>query len=208
MRDHLRQVIVRATSSLSIEGKCGQRVLQPAVAAALEAAGYTTDIEDAKRLLGTALPVWRSKDTSLIEATRGRRRVDIVVYFQGRLAALVETESDLNDLRRSGVTKRNGHYDVSSIALSASARYFNSYKSLERMAAAAFYAHCAQELGCPIDPNAAEARLSQIQSDSPADHNPLGVHLFLVSGECREIDHEILAPRLSSLNAELLCVRH
>jgi hypothetical protein len=68
-----------------------------------------------------------------------RRKIDIVVRAGQQPIALIEIESDLNDLKKSGVTNRNGHYDVFSIAKSADGAYFDSYKPLERMAAAAFY---------------------------------------------------------------------
>lgn len=71
--------------------------------------------------------------------TRARRIIDLVVYRSGSPVALIEAESDLNDLVNSGTTRRNGHYDVASIGRSANGANFNSYKSLERMASAAFY---------------------------------------------------------------------
>ena len=203
MKEHLRLTITQAISALSINGNCGNKLLHPVVADALRAAGYEADKEDTKRLLGAGLPVWRSKDSGEVERTQGRRRVDIVVYKQGRLVALIEIESSLDDLCQLGVSRRNGHYDVSSIARCASAIFFNSYKSLERMAATAFYVSLQEQL----DTEEAVARLSAIRSDLPTDHNPLGVHLLLVSGRCRKTDREILAARLKSLDAELMCVR-
>lgn len=203
MRERIRNIILNVTSTLSIRGKCGKLLLQPTIAAELSAAGYTADVEDTKLLLCAGLPVWRSKDNGDVEATLARRLVDIVVYDHGRLVALIETESDLNDLRGLGVTKRSGHYDVWSIARSESADFFHSYKSLERMAATAFYV----SLQGKPNRDEAVAKLSAVRSNVPRDHNPLGIHLFLVSGKCRSADHEVLASRLQSLDAELVCVR-
>jgi hypothetical protein len=126
MNDRLTKIIAQATSSLGIEGKCGQKILQPTIASALRAEGYIADKEDKNALLPARLPVWRSKNTGLIEETRGRRLIDIVVYQEGRLVALIETESDLNDLLRTGISKRSGHYDVNSIARDKAGNFFNS----------------------------------------------------------------------------------
>jgi hypothetical protein len=127
--------------------------------------------------------------------------IDLVVYSpSGIPLALIETESDLDDLRLEGTSKRRGHYDVHSIASSEVGGPFSSYKSLERMAAAAYY-HKHRDLG-----EAAVARLETLASNAPADHNPAGLELFLVVGRCRQSDRSILAPRLESLGAQLISV--
>lgn len=203
LRERLRKAIASSVSLLNVRGKCGRDILQPAIAEKLNAAGFIADLEDSRSLLGSGLAVWRSKDNGEIEPTRARRLVDIVVYDQDKLVALIETESDLDDLRATGVTNRNRHYDVWSIAKSQSGQFFDSYKSLERMAATAFYA----SLPARPTPEDAVAKLTALRSSQPSDHNPLAIHLFLVSGRCRPIDHTILAPRLKSLDAELMCVR-
>ena len=63
-----------------------------------------------------------------------------MIRKQGSVVCLIETESDLNDLREQGVSGRSGHYDVLSVARRDDGTWFHSYKSLERMAAAAWYA--------------------------------------------------------------------
>src|ERR1051326_2378707 len=75
----------------------------------------------------------RDKNNEQIEARRGRRKIDISAYWDTKPIAFIETESDLDDLRDVEVTRRNGHYDVFSIAKSASGAYFHSYKSLEHL---------------------------------------------------------------------------
>lgn len=204
-RQRVLDAIRAAIHSIDIRGKCGRDQLQPLIARELAAQSFMVDMEDARQFLSRGMPVWRSKDTGLIEETSGRRRVDIVVYVEAAPVALVETESDLDDLRLTGVTKRNGHYDVYSIARDSSGRYFNSYKSLERMAAAAFYwAHAARE-GVYPDPAAGSQLLEEVISDDPDHHNPAKLALVLVSGSCRGIDKEILQHRLRSLDADLIC---
>lgn len=153
------------------------------------------------------MAVWRSRDNDSVEATPGRRRIDLVVYDDARPVALVETESDLNDLRIGGTSRRSGHYDVFSIARSAHGRPFDSYKSLERMAAAAFYWYRAQQLGGYPSPQEGVALLEGVRSDSPEHHNPGKLGLFLVSGTIRPQDRGILDRRLRALGAQLLCGR-
>lgn len=203
MRDKIRTTISTAIAKLDIVGKTGKKLLQGSIASALQEAGFVADQEDRGHFLKAGMPVWRDKDSKQVETTSARRLIDIVVYSNARPVALIETESDLNDLRPSGVTHRNGHYDVFSIARSGSGDHFHSYKSLERMAAAAFYS---QLTPYPI-PTTAEALLEALRSDVAEVHNPIGLPLFLVSGFCRPHDAGILAPRLKSLGAELICGR-
>jgi len=177
--------------------------LERAVGEALTSEGFRVDYQDRSGFLGYGLPVWRDKNSGEVELTNGRRRIDIVVYDNdNRSVALVETESDLNDLKRSGVTNRNGHYDVFSIARDSTGEHFHSYKSPERMAAAAFYRWTREVRGA--EESEMKQMLEKLSSDDPAAHNPLGLGLFLVTGYCRPTDREILAPRLRSLNASLL----
>jgi len=177
--------------------------LERAVGEALTSEGFRVDYQDRSGFLGYGLPVWRDKNSGEVELTNGRRRIDIVVYDNdNRSVALVETESDLNDLKRSGVTNRNGHYDVFSIARDSTGEHFHSYKSLERMAAAAFYRWTREVRGA--EESEMKQMLEKLSSDDPAAHNLLGLGLFLVTGYCRPTDREILAPRLGNLNASLL----
>jgi len=203
---HIREIIQAALVKLAIIGKCGQSILQPKIANALIQAGYDADKEDSRLFLPVGMPVWRSKDSGEIALTKARRKIDIVVRKNGRPVALIETQSDLNDLRNAGVTRRNGHYDVLSIARASDGRYFDSYKSLERMAAAAYYFHLKETSGNEVTQKIAVERISAIRSDNPVDHNPMDIPLFLVAGTCRKNDRDILDQRLFSLNAQLIAV--
>lgn len=202
----LIRTIRQAVSALAISGKTGKAVLQPTVASALSEAGFRVDLEDAAEVLPNWLPVWGSKDDGQVVPTVRRRRIDLVVYEADVPVALIETESDLNDLRIAGVTKRSGHYDVASIARHGDGGHFDSYNSLERMACAAFYWHQSRTCGRYPTREQAVALLEAIASDDPGDHNPAGLTLVLVSGNCRPQDEGIIARRLRSLSASLVCV--
>ena len=154
------------------------------------------------------MPVWRSKDDNAVVATIGRRRIDIVVYKDGNLVALIETESDLNDLRIDGVSKRVNHYDVASIAKTQDGTYFHSYNSVERMASAAFYWGVFRRTGIYPSSQDAVRMLEDLSTDDSIDHNPAQIPMFLISGLCRRQDAAILARRLNSLGAKLICVRN
>jgi hypothetical protein len=206
MSNHIVELINDWAAKINVVGKMGKKVLQPSLAMALREAGFRADEEDQACILQNGMPVWRNKEDSTIEPTALRRRVDIVVYRDNVLVAMIETESDLNDLRPSGITHRNGHYDVWSIGRAGNGEYFDSYKSLERMAAAAFCWDTLQRTG--QYPSAADAIMSLegVHSDQPSDHNASAIPLILVSGSCRNRDETILAPRLRSLGASLICV--
>ena len=200
------EVIKGSVKGKRTSGKMGKSYLQPTIAAALRTAGFNADEEDTAKLLPPRMPVWRSKDNHEVEETIVRRRVDIVVYKDGQLAAMIEAESSLGDLRVSGVSRRNGHYDVESIAKNADGGYFDSYKSLERMATAAFSWSIFCKTGAHPSPHQAQALLEAVRSDDTKLHNPANVPLFLVSGLCRKIDETILSRRIKSLSATLVCV--
>jgi Holliday junction resolvase len=199
-------VIVRAfAAGIQVRGKIGKSMLQPALACELRSGGFNVDEEDSAGLLRAGMPVWRSKDDGRVVPTMGRRRLDLVVYRGSHVAALIETESDLNDLRESGVSSRSGHYDVASIARRADGSFFNSYNSLERMAAAAYFHDRFVRSGTYPEARQAAQVLEEIASDAPTDHNPAGILLVLVSGLCRPKDAGILKPRLDALGAHLVC---
>lgn len=205
--DEILRSIRGSVSGLAISGKVGKSLLQPAIANGLGQSGFEVDVEDKAGLLPGGLPVWRSKDDGTVVPTKGRRRLDIVVYHDQKPVALIETESDLNDLRVAGVTRRNSHYDVASIARHADGGHFDSYNSIERMACAAFYWHMRSHLGCYPSPEQAVAMLEEIEADDPYVHNPAGLALVLVGGCCRPQDEGIIARRLRSLSATLMCAR-
>lgn len=192
----LQDEIRSALRTVRESGKIGKSLLQPLLCDRLTALGLEVDAEDEKGFLAAGKPVWRSKRDNCIEATLGRRRIDIVVRDAGRIIALIETESDLNDLRETGVSGRSGHYDVFSIARNSSGHWFHSYKSLERMAAALWYHNAGT-----VD------TLERVASDDPQIHNPQAISIILVSGQSRALDRSILRPRLASLRASLLSVK-
>ena len=190
------QLIRRGTADIPVQGKVGQRLLQPKIAQVLTAAGYDVDVEDARGFFPPGLPAWRDKQSLEVVATPGRRRIDLVVRRNEEVVALIETESDLNDLREHGVSGRSGHYDVFSIGRRSDGTWFHSYKSLERMASAAWYAT-----------GRSQATLQELKSEAQLVHNPLGLCLVLVTGSSRGSDRRILAPRLKSLGASLVSIR-
>ena len=119
--------------------KMGREFLQPYLVRVLNEVGLEADAEDSLGFLQRGLHVWRNKATREIEPTTSRRLIDVVVRSRGNVVALMETESDLNHLRETGVSKRGEGYDVYSIAMQSNGAFFDSYRSLERMASAAFY---------------------------------------------------------------------
>lgn len=189
----IEDIICEGTMDLGVHGKIGQRLLQPRIAQLLTCKGFDVDVEDTRGFMPAGLPAWRDKSSGQVVDTPGRRRIDLVVRHGGEVVALVEIESDLNDLRELGVSRRSGHYDVFSIARSARGEWFDSYKSLERMATAVFNA-AGRSMG----------DLEKLTSDTPAEHNPLGVGILLVTGSSRSLDRRVLAPRLGSLGARLI----
>ncbi len=189
------RLIQEAVSNIPIHGKVGQRFLQPRIAQVLAAAGYDVDAEDKLGFFPPAHSAWRDKTTGAVVATSVRRRIDLVVRKAESLVALIEVESDLNDLREDGVSGRSGHYDVFSVARRADGAWFDSYKSLERMASAAWYAT-----------GRSQAALEDLASDNNRDHNPLSIGLILVTGSSRASDRRILDPRLHALGACLISV--
>jgi hypothetical protein len=202
---HVESAIREALRPLVIVGKTGESLLKGRVADALNAAGLFADVEDSRQFLRDRMRAWRSRETGRVEQTSGRLRLDVVVYRGEVPVALVETESDLNHLTREGATKQGIRYDVHSIARSRGGRFFYSYKSLERMAAAALYRHRFTLTGAYPSPEEGEALLEAVASDRPEDHNPASLALFLVSGRCRGGDPALLEPRLRSLGAKLIC---
>src|SRR5471032_903754 len=117
-RDAIRGAIASVCRRQAFEGQCAESKLKPAIAEALEKLGFEVDIEDRKKFLKAGMYVWREKVEQKkwidwrVVPTAARRKIDLVVYQRGTAAALIETESDLNDLVNSGVKRRNGHYDV------------------------------------------------------------------------------------------------
>ncbi|HEY4943596.1 MAG TPA: type I restriction enzyme HsdR N-terminal domain-containing protein [Rhizomicrobium sp.] len=205
VRNLIHEVVKDLPTELTA-GKCGQKVLQPKLATALNNAGYNVDKEDMGVFLRREMPVWRNKNTGEIEDTKARRLIDIVVRRNGRPVALIEVESDLNNLQRQDTGRQDHRYNVLSIARSADGLHFNSYRSLERMAAAAFYFHLMEHDEVHQRTILIE-KLVSIRSNRPEDHNPAALPMFLACGSCRKSDMDTLGPRLKSLGAQLLpCV--
>jgi hypothetical protein len=191
--EEIEEIIRSGTKDLIVSGKIGQRLIQPRIAKILEDSGFEVDLEDSQSFLPAGTPAWRDKSTREVVETKTRLKIDLVVRLDGAVVAMVEVESDLNDLRETGVTKRSGHYDVFSISRNSGGHWFHSYKSLERMASAASHA-----AGRSI------SDIAEIASDLASDHNPKGFGVFLVTGSSRELDRRILAPRIASLDAKLI----
>jgi len=187
LKSAIDAAIRSALRGISVSGKAGEKVLKGATERAIVAAGLGVDVEDTRQFLRAGLPVWRSRDSGEVQPTELRRRIDLVVCESDFPIALVEIESDLGDLGRN------------------EGRFFDSYKSLERMAAAALYWHHLETSGSYRTPEEGAALLSAIASDSASVHNSGSVPLFLVSGRCRPQDQEILDLRLRSLGAVLTC---
>jgi hypothetical protein len=206
--DVIRTAVNSVCRRHSFVGKCGESDLKPAIATSLENLGFDVDTGDKRKFLRAGMHVWRDKETGNVILTRSRRIIDLVIYKEERPVALIEVESDLNDLAHFGVKRRNGHYDVASIGCTASGEYFNSYKSLERMAAAAYYFYRYKTDGTYPDPITGIGALNTLRSNDPASHNPLRLPLLLVAGTCRTgspiDDRKILEQRLKSLGAELI----
>jgi hypothetical protein len=187
------------------KGKVGRKLHDDIAAALKEQTKFRIVKEDTTKFLQAKMPVWRDKQSNEVEPTVNQRKIDIVVYDGEVPVALIEIESDLNDLQQTGISNRSGHYDVFSISRSASGEYFDSYKSLERMAAAAIYHHLYAREGSYPAAEFAIDHLEALRSNSPTDHNPDRIPIFLVSGFCRSTDHKLLEARLKSLDAELIC---
>lgn len=166
--------------------------LHPRVVGALRTQGF--DVIEEHSLIVPGSAIWRDWDTHEMEFARGRRKIDMAVYLETKLVALIEVEHDLADLPLTldkSPRKRNGRYAIKSIARDATGTFFKSYKSIERMAVAL-------RSMAPTIPS-----LETISSDNPRDHNPNGILLFLVTEQCRQSDLRILAPRLECLGAEV-----
>ena len=176
--------------------KSSERVLTSSLKDALEAAGYEVDSQDSRKLLPNGLSVWRYGEW--IEPTPGRRKIDIVVYRDGELAALIESEEDLNDVK---LGESFGRYFVQSLAKTSAGAYFPSYKSLERMAAAVYIAK--------HDTHMALERLQLITSDDLTEHNPLNIPTFLTLA-CGFGDRgtrwrtDVLTPRIKSIGCRIV----
>ncbi len=191
--------------------KEGERKVCRFVRNALAKAGYYVDEKDRLCFLRAGMRIWRrySDDGLIVEETRRRRLIDIIVYDHpnSRIPlALVEVESDLADMGSKRNKFSKGSYAVASIARDARGQPFNSYNSVERMAAAAQYwamQQASSDHHYPT-PDEGEKHLQAICSDSPAEHNPTSIRLFLVSHSAKR-EHAIsLKPRLDSLRMGLI----
>jgi hypothetical protein len=78
-----------------------------------------------------------------------------------------------------------------------------SYKSLERIAAAAAYHYLLTHDHTYPLPEYAAKHLEAISSNDPLRHNPSSMPMFLITGSCKK--SEILDARMKSLDAELIC---
>ncbi len=177
--------------------KTGSRVLHPLILQRLNDNGL--DATKEFRELNVHGPAWRYwKSEEIVPAPAGWKSVDVKVTYQGAIVALVEIESDLDDLPANPgeyPRNRNGSYAVKSLARNKGGDSFESYHPLERMAVAAI-----AWAGQASDAHS----MAQIKGNSPAVHNPSGLPLFVAVERCRSNDLVILKPRLLSLKAEIL----
>jgi hypothetical protein len=103
IRDRIR-AIINDVPKPDGKKKSGKQ-LHKDVAAALERrTNFTIVKEDTTQFLRPRMPVWRDKKTCEIEPTANQRKIDIVVYEASLPIALIEVESDLNDLQLSGIS--------------------------------------------------------------------------------------------------------
>jgi len=202
VRDQLRHII-NDVPRPDGHGKIGKQLHKDIVVALKQGTGLRIEKEDKLQFLRRQMPVWRDKNSKGVVPTIKQRKIDIIVYDIDLPVALIEVESDLDDLQQSGVSNRDGHYDVFSIARSADGTHFHSYKSIERMAAAAMYHYLYKRDRLYPTAELALEYLEALHSDDHTDHNPSALPMFLVSGSCKK--SEILQRRLKSLNAELIC---
>lgn len=203
----IRAAIQQATDSTLVSGQHADGPLKDAIASSLRQAGFEADVGDKRKFLPDRLPVWRCKNSLRVVPTKRRRIIDIVIYSGNEPVALLETESNLKDLRLTGVSTRNGHYDVYSISRRADGLFFHSYNSVERMATAILWHTIGKNSSDPSTETFA-GLMEKIKSDAPNDHNPCLMPCFLVTADCpRDIDREILEPRLTSLGADLIYPR-
>lgn len=161
------------------------------------------DLHDTRGFYPTGVPPWRLGDNSLESATR--RFIDVVVYdSSGRLAALIESEDDIGDIALPEWLPRR--YAVRSVARDATGKYFDSYRSIERIAVGALAAQYEAS-----DARILLAHLEAIQSNTADDHNPKRIPLFLTlarGANWRRTREKLLLikSRLSSLSCRIIAV--
>ncbi len=181
--------------------KQGKSKVQPAIRDALKASGYSVDWEDGRHFLQAQMPAWQQYSNGAVCYPARRLKIDLVVYDGNgaKPIALVEVESDL-----ANMGSKTG-YAVESIARNCGGQPFNSYNSAERMAAAAqYWAMEKASNGRYPSPDEGVKRLQAIRSDSPADHNPTAMSLFLVAHTAKLMHVQLLQPRLDSLQMHLI----
>lgn len=183
-RDEIRKYINSALLQYTYRlpeaptAKTADKYLDPLIQQELRKAGFQVDDKDRNyQLLKPGVAVWRDRNGNIVP-TQSRREIDIVVYKEGTLAALIEVEDSLNSLSLNWKQKKgNQKYDVQSIDRSPDGSFFYSYHSLERMATAC------------------------------REHS-MSVPMFLVVGCIRKNprmdDEGVLQPRLKNLGVELL----
>lgn len=131
-----------------------------------------------------------------------RRTIDIGVFDNGKLVAVIESEHDVADARDFGQLRGrrggDGNYAVDSLAARLDGRSFRSYLSLERMAYAAM-AHAFPQLSTDDVTN----RLAALSSNSAEHHNPAQLETYLIL-EVLDPKVAILEDRMRSLGCRLL----
>lgn len=191
------------THDASAQAKSSSTGVEPAIARALLKANYDVDPQDTRGLYPTGVPTWRVAGDVL--AAPAKRRIDIVAYDKaGFLVALIESEDDVGDVALpTWITRR---YAVRSVARDADGHFFDSYRSIERMAVAAAGVQRDDSAQVPL-----LAQLEAIKSDEPLLHNPAKIPLFLTLARGmrwrRTVDRlALIQPRLTSLGCRVIAV--
>jgi hypothetical protein len=195
---------------LEIPGKKPKRtadsVLARSIVTELRASNYCV-IPEQRSVFPVPGGWWYPQDPGISEPVlstlQGGRAIDIVVYRDDVLVGLIEVEHDLYGLHCSCPGKEKSTYaqpyPVRSLARDEGGEAFSSFISLERMAVASLYASTREHA------TELQQRLRAISSNSPAQHNPDQLPIFLVLENRYSPCHEaVIAARLLSLNARLI----
>jgi len=74
------------------------------------------------------------------------------------------------------------------------------------MTVAAYSHYLYRQTGVYPDDIMVKRELETLSSDLPEMHNPEKIEQYLISGQCRSKDKQILARRLRSTGTQLICV--
>jgi CRISPR-associated protein Cas1 len=224
----LERLLLGALAEAAGAERATPQQLRPLLAVRL-AARFTVRRNDP--VVPLPIAMWRPVGLPVTGPRRRMNRVDFVLRRRGRLCGLVAVVADLADLRPCARGRRTVRQTVCSLARAADGRPFFSCQPLERLAVAAyawarlrsphtsldaetlFTADTSHRLAdtsrrtahASLGAETLRAELLALRSDAPADHNPAGLALVLVAARAGRAGAALLAPRLASLGARLLC---